>query len=89
MFTLRSVKFLILRKGGQQVTVITHTPFGENRMFTLNLENLDCKQTRSEATSQLPIKIKGHFMHYVLDMRGEFKHPKLFDSTCGLARNWK
>lgn len=89
MYTLRSVKYLILRKGGQQVTVITHTPFGENRMLTLDLEKFNCKQTRSEAKTQLPIKIKGHLMHYILDMKGEFRHPKLFDSTCGLARNWK
>lgn len=57
--------------------------------MTLGLENISCKQMRTEAKSQLPLKIKGHTWHYILDMRGEFKHPKLFDSTCGLARVWK
>lgn len=89
MHTLRSVKYLILRKGGQSVTVVTHTPFGENRLLTLGLENVSCRQMRTEAKSQIPIKIRGHAMHYLLDMRGEFRHPKLFDSTCGLAREWK
>lgn len=89
MHTLRSVKYIILRKGGQSVTVVTHAPFGENRLLTLGLENLSCKQMRTEAKAQLPIKIKGHKLHYLLDMRGEFRHPELFDSTCGLSRTFK
>lgn len=89
MYTLRSVKYLILRKGGQKVTVVTHTPFGENRMMTLGLENLSSKQMRTEAKSYLPIKIRGHMMYYMVDLKGEFRHPQLFDSTCGLARTWK
>lgn len=88
MYTLRSVKYVILRKGGQKVTIVTHAPFGENRMLTLGLENLGSKQTRAEAKNYLPIKVRGHMLHYMLDMRGEFKHPQLFDSTCGLARKF-
>lgn len=89
MYTLRSVKYIILRKGGKQVTIVTHSPFGENRMLTLGLENLNCKQMRIEAKNYLPIKVRGRLMHYMLDMQGEFKHPELFDSTCGLARRFK
>lgn len=88
MFTLRSVRYLILRKGGKQISLITYTPFGENRILTVDLSDISCKESRSAATSQLPIKVKKHYLHYVLDMKGEFKNPKLFDYTAGLKRTF-
>lgn len=88
MFSLRSVKYLILRKGGNEVTIVTYTPTGGNRMLTLKLENLSCKDSRTSTTSQLPIQVKGHYLHYVLDMRGEFTNPTLFDQTAGIRRKW-
>ncbi|KAJ8948822.1 hypothetical protein NQ318_013474 [Aromia moschata] len=88
MYSLRSVKYLILRKGGKEVTIVTYSPTGSNRMFTLGLQNVSCKESRTTAKSQLPIKVKGHYLHYILDMRGEFTNPSLFDNTTGLRRNW-
>ncbi|KAJ8977676.1 hypothetical protein NQ317_010415, partial [Molorchus minor] len=88
IFSLKSVKYLILLKGGKVVTVVTYTPTGHNRMFTLGLENLNCKESRTAAKTQLPIKLKGHYLYYILDMRGEFTNPSLFDATAGLKRNW-
>ncbi|KAJ0178116.1 hypothetical protein K1T71_005939 [Dendrolimus kikuchii] len=86
MYTLRSVRYLILNKGGKHITFVTYTPFGQNRMMTVPLENMCCKEKRTMATVQLPIKVKNKTMHYMLDMRGEFKNPILFDSTAGLFR---
>ncbi|KAF9414815.1 hypothetical protein HW555_007395 [Spodoptera exigua] len=86
MYTLRSVRYLILNKGGKQLTFVTYTPFGKNRMMTVPLENVCCKESRNVAKVQLPLKIKNRWMHYMLDMRGEFKNPLLFDSTAGLLR---
>ncbi|KAG5898066.1 hypothetical protein JTB14_001772 [Gonioctena quinquepunctata] len=89
MYSLRSVKYLILRKGGKQITIVTYTPTMTNRMFTLNLDNLNCMDTRQASRSHLAIKVKGHYLHYLLDMKGEFRNPALFDHTAGLRRNWK
>lgn len=89
MYTLRSVKFLILRKGGNQISLVTYTPLGANRILTVNLDQVSCKETRTAARSQLPIKIKNHYLHYILDMKGEFRNPALFDYTAGLKRVWK
>lgn len=86
MYTLRSVRYLVLRKGGKQLTLVTYTPYGENRMFTLDLDKVSCKEARDRATSLLPMKVKGHFFHYIMDMRGEFKNASLFDHTAGLRR---
>lgn len=88
MYTLRSVRYLILNKGGKKLTFVTYTPFGKNRMMTVPMENVCCKEARNIARVQLPLKIKNRWMHYMLDMRGEFKNPLLFDSTAGLMRKW-
>lgn len=88
MFTLRSVRYLVLRKGGSEITFVTYTPLGKNRMVTVPLSDISCKQTRSSAQSQLPIKVKNHYLHYILDMKGEFKNTVLFDHTAGLRRRW-
>lgn len=88
MYTLRSVRYLVLNKGGKSLTFITYTPFGKNRMMTVPLENVCCKEARNIARVQLPLKIRNRWMHYMLDMRGEFKNPLLFDCTAGLMRKW-
>ncbi|XP_044252616.1 transmembrane protein 223 [Tribolium madens] len=89
MYTLRSVRYLILHQGGQNLSFVTYTPFMKNRIFTVSLKNVNCKESRSVAVSQLPLKVKGHYLHYILDMRGEFKNPTLFDHTAGLRRKWR
>lgn len=88
MYTLRSVRYLILNKGGKSITLITYTPFGKNRMMTVPLQDVCCKESRNLARVQLPLKIRNRWMHYMLDMRGEFKNTLLFDSTAGLKRRW-
>lgn len=88
MYTLRSVKYLILRKGGEKLTLVTYTPFGNNKLLTVNLKDVCCKEMRSSTRSQLPLKIRNRKLHYILDMKGEFKNSQLFDNTAGLKRVW-
>ncbi|CAG9840362.1 unnamed protein product [Diabrotica balteata] len=89
MYSLRSVKYLILRKGGRQLTIVTYTPVAASRMFTLELNNLSSVDSRSTAKTHMALKVKGHFMYYIVDMKGEFKNPLLFDHTVGIRRNLK
>ncbi|XP_034110244.1 transmembrane protein 223 [Drosophila nasuta] len=86
MFTLRSVRFLILRKGGQSVSFVTYGPFNRNRIMTVPLKCISAEESRELARVQLPIKVKNKSLYYVLDMRGEFRNPQLFDYTAGLKR---
>ncbi|CAH2245162.1 transmembrane protein 223 [Pararge aegeria] len=88
MYTLKSVRYLILNKGGQNLTFITYAPFGNNRIMKVPIEFVCCKESRKLAKVQLPLKVKNTVMHYMLDMRGEFKNPLLFDCTAGLKRIW-
>lgn len=85
---MKSVRYLVLRKGGEELTLVTYAPFGKTRMLTVPLNRVSCKEMRSRATSSLPLKVKGHYLHYLLDMQGEFKNEVLFDHTAGLKRNF-
>lgn len=89
LYTLKSVRYLILHKGGTHLSFVTYTPLGHNRILKVPLANVNCKQMRSQVTSMLPIKVHGHYLHYILDMRGEFRNEKLFDHTAGLKRIFK
>nr|XP_026488890.1 transmembrane protein 223 [Vanessa tameamea] len=88
MYTLKSVRLLILNKGGRYLTFVTYAPFGSNRIMKVPIEFVCCKDNRKSAKVQLPLKVKNTLMHYMLDMRGEFKNPLLFDCTAGLKRIW-
>ncbi|XP_067002636.2 transmembrane protein 223 [Anabrus simplex] len=86
LFTAKSVKFLVLRKGGQDISLVTYGLFGKSRYTTVSLDKVSCEQSRHSAKVQLPLRIKGHWMYFMLDMRGEFTNPRLFDYTAGLRR---
>ncbi|XP_045450534.1 transmembrane protein 223 [Melitaea cinxia] len=88
MYTLKSVRFLILNKGGHHLTFVTYAPFGNNRIMKVPIQNVCCMESRKIAKVQLPLKVKNTLMYYMLDMRGEFRNPLLFDCTAGLKRVW-
>lgn len=86
MFTLRSVRFLILRKGGAQVSVVTYGPFGRNRIMDVPVRCISAQESREAARVTIPIKIKDRSFFYVLDKRGEFFNNRLYDYTVGMRR---
>ncbi|XP_058464278.1 transmembrane protein 223 [Malaya genurostris] len=87
-FTLRSVRFLILRKGGKKVSVVTYTPFGKNRIMDVPVNCISAQESREAARVTIPIKIKNRSLFYVLDKKGEFTNQQLYDYTVGLRRNF-
>uniref|UniRef100_A0A1B6CAU7 Transmembrane protein 223 n=1 Tax=Clastoptera arizonana TaxID=38151 RepID=A0A1B6CAU7_9HEMI len=88
-YTLRSVKYLILRKGGKDIAFVTFTPFGENRIMNVPLDKISALESRMNCRVTMPIKVQHKLFYYMLDMRGEFLNPKLFDFTAGLKRTLK
>jgi hypothetical protein len=40
MYTLRSVRMLVLRKDGKTVSIVTYGPFNRNRVLDVPLENV-------------------------------------------------
>ncbi|XP_076321770.1 transmembrane protein 223 [Tachypleus tridentatus] len=89
LYTLRSVRYLILLRGGEVARLVTYTPFGGNRIIDVSLRDLSCQQARDQATSFLSLKVRNRWMFFLVDKRGTFLNPKLFDSTVGLYRTLK
>nr|CAG4645960.1 EOG090X0JX7 [Lynceus sp. MCZ IZ 141354] len=86
LYSLRVIRLLVLRKGGQTVTFVTYAPFARKRYMDVPLREVSAKLSRAEAKSHLPIKVKGTYGHFSLDSKGEFTNSKLFDATVGLRR---
>lgn len=85
-FTLRSVRYLIANKNGKDVSLVTYTPFGQNRIIQVPIRCISAQESRQSAKVYLPLKVKGKRLFYILDMKGEFKNTKLFDQSIGLSR---
>lgn len=88
LYTLRSIRFLILRKDGATVSLVTYGPFGKNRVMDVPLRYVSAEQSRSQSKVQLPLKVKNRKLYYVMDMRGEFLNQRLYDFTVGLKRRF-
>ncbi|XP_064601958.1 transmembrane protein 223-like [Liolophura sinensis] len=89
MYPLRAVNSLWLFKGGKSVGLVTHAPFGKKLTHVTPLENISCVQSRAQAQSQVPLKVKNKWFFYLLDKKGVFHNPGLFDYMVGLRRNLK
>nr|CAG4644478.1 EOG090X0JX7 [Lepidurus arcticus] len=85
-YSLRAIRYLVLRKGGQAVTIVTYGPFGKSRYIDVPLADISAKQSRQAAKVHLPLKIRNNTGHFIIDMRGEFLNGPLFDATAGLKR---
>ncbi|KAK8773333.1 hypothetical protein V5799_012133 [Amblyomma americanum] len=88
LFVLRSVRSIVLLKGGQRVWVQTYAPFRDVRGLEVPLEHISCLQSRLRKSSYITLKIKGHWFYFMLDQRGTFPHPRLFDNTVGVSRKF-
>lgn len=88
LFTTRTVKYLTLLKGGKRVQLVCYTPWWKPRTITVPLDHLTCNVSRTHVNSSLPIKIKDHWMYFLLDKSGTFTNTRLFDYTAGVKRSW-
>lgn len=87
LFSLRSVRSVMLHAGGKQVTLSTHAPFGLGAHFTVPLNQVSCMAHRGEVPAMLPLKVKGRRFYFLLDKAGHFPNTKLFDNTVGAYRS--
>ncbi|XP_008835720.1 transmembrane protein 223 [Nannospalax galili] len=87
VFSLRSVRSVMLLAGGQQVKLTTHAPFGLGAHFTVPLNQVSCMAHRGEVPAMLPLKVKGRCFYFLLDKTGHFPNTQLFDNTVGAYRS--
>ncbi|XP_051900884.1 transmembrane protein 223 [Pristis pectinata] len=85
-FARRSVCSVLLHRGGQEVTISSHRLLGGSRSFKVPLRDLSCMAHRAQVASAIPLKVRGHRLYYLLDGRGRFHNPSLFDVTVGAYR---
>lgn len=86
--TLRSVRYLIIRKGGNEVSFVTYGPLGTNRIKTVPLNCIQGMEDRTKATAYLPLKVKNINWFYVLDVRGEYRQKEIFDHVINVNRKF-
>lgn len=87
LYSLRSVRSVVLLAGGQQVTLTTYAPFGLGTSFTVPLTQVSCMAHRGEVPAMLPLKVKGRRFYFLLDKAGHFPNTQLFDNTVGAYRS--
>lgn len=87
LFSVRSVRSVLLLAGGKEVTLTTHAPFGLGAHFTVPLNQVSCMAHRGEVPAMLPLKVKGRRFYFLLDKAGHFPNAKLFDNTVGAYRS--
>ena len=89
LYPQRSIHQLKLLKGGQKLQITTYSHFGRTRAFTVPLEHVSSQQARSAAHSTISLKVKGKWFYYLMDKKGHFNQPALFDYVVGLKRTFK
>lgn len=88
IFTLRSVRYLVLRKGGHKVSFVTYKSFGTIRITEVPITCISAVQSRELNASALPLKMRGKRWNYLLDNRGEYSNPQLFDHVINVRRRF-
>ncbi|MBN3315959.1 TM223 protein, partial [Atractosteus spatula] len=88
LFSRRSVRRLVLCRGGQEVVIFTHSLLGaaRGRGLTVPLRHISCVAHRTGAPVHIPFRVKGHTLYYLLDKKGRWPNPRLFDVTVGAYR---
>lgn len=80
----RFIKYIVLHKGGKNVSLITEHFFKHQETLTLPVNAVTAIWARNQMKDYLPLKVEGKLFYYLLDARGTFLNEELFDSTIGL-----
>ncbi|XP_076229014.1 transmembrane protein 223 [Nomia melanderi] len=84
----RFIKYLILNKGGNEVTMVTYHLFKEQKILKVPVNKIQANISRHEMKTYLPLKIKDKKFFFLLDNGGTFYNKDLFDNTVGFAKKW-
>lgn len=79
----RSVKYVILHKGGKALSIITYHMRKKKSTINVPTEMVKCTADRTGVGNCLPLKITNKSLYYLIDKEGTFVNPKLFDHAVG------
>ncbi|KAL0279397.1 UNVERIFIED_CONTAM: hypothetical protein PYX00_000968 [Menopon gallinae] len=88
MYMLRNVKSLVLRRDTKQIILKTYSPFAKLRELTISA--YDVSGTTSQITKgkmgYIPLKVKGNWFYYLLDVNGKLHNPAVFNNFINIQR---
>ncbi|KAF7992356.1 hypothetical protein HCN44_001681 [Aphidius gifuensis] len=79
----RSVKTIILNRGGKNITLITYHMWKGATSKVVPVDDIVIRRSRSEVKNYMPLNIKSTRLYHLLDGNGVFVNPDLFDHTIG------
>ncbi|XP_011691018.1 PREDICTED: transmembrane protein 223 [Wasmannia auropunctata] len=79
----RSIKYIILNKGGKTLSITTYHILKKKSNINVPLGMAKCAANRMDVGAVLPIKIENKSFFYLIDRKGAFVNPKLFDYAMG------
>lgn len=88
IFNRRIIKYIVLHKGGKDVSIVTNNLFKNVDTITVPLEKVKTTMARDQIKNFLPLKIQGKMFFYLVDGKGKFFNEQLFDYTVGKAKAW-
>lgn len=88
-FSARNVNTIIIRKGGLDAVILTSrfVAISKLREIRVPLKHITCKTSRDTTATYATFRIKGHPFFFLVDKKGVFYNPFLFDRTIGVQRN--
>ncbi|KYM96220.1 hypothetical protein ALC62_13124, partial [Cyphomyrmex costatus] len=78
----RSIKYIILNKGGKTLSIITNHVLKKKSKLNLPVGMVKCTADRRDNRGiYLPLKIENRSFYYLVNKSGTFLNLKLFDYT--------
>lgn len=88
-FSSRVINTIIVKKGGSDVVILTsrYVAISKLRELKVPLKHISCKTSRDATSTYVTFKVKGQPFYFLVDKKGRFYDPFLFDRTIGMQRN--
>ncbi|XP_057336870.1 transmembrane protein 223 [Microplitis mediator] len=83
VLTVRSIKYIILHKGGNKVTLFTYHPWKKDVQITVPVNEVFVKKHREELVRYMTLALKDKSFYYLLNNEGIFVNPELYDYSIG------
>lgn len=88
-FSRRCVRYLVLHRDGKTVSIVTYNhPLGSNVVKEVPLSRISTKESRQSLAPYIPMKVKDTKFFYLLDRKGQFLNPVMYDNTVGMNRHF-
>ena len=84
----KTIKYLVLKKGGEQVRIVTYGFLGRSRDFTVPLSRCSCESNPNTDQGKFLLRIYGMRLRLTIDNQGDVRNRKLFNNTVCLKRNF-